>query len=72
MGERVFVFPRNPEHEVVAEFPGSVLAGPDLAGKIITTDRGAYEQADGSRLQTAFSKACTSARQLIDGWCVAT
>jgi hypothetical protein len=68
VGEKVFLFPRNPEHEVVEEFPGSVLAGPDLAGKIITTDRAAYEHADRGRLQDAFSKACISARKLIDGW----
>jgi len=64
----VFVFPRNPEHEVVEEFPGGVLAATDLAGKIITTDRRSYENADKARVQNAFFKTCVSVRKLIDEW----
>jgi hypothetical protein len=71
VGERIFLVPRNPEHEIVAEFPGGVLATMEIAGKIITVDRSAYESADKTQIEDAFQKVTLSARKIIDDWVTA-
>jgi len=68
LGERILLVPRNSEHEIVAEFPGGVLATMEIAGKIITVDRSAYDRADMSQIGSAFQKVARSAKQVIDGW----
>ncbi len=68
LGEQAFLFPRDARHEVVSEFPGGVLATLDLAGKLITDDRQAYERTGAAQIESAFGKATLSAKQLIDGW----
>ncbi len=71
LGSRVVLVPRNSTKEIVAEFPGGVLGTMELAGKIITVDRNAYERANQSEIETAFAKVTLPARQLIDSWSAA-
>jgi hypothetical protein len=68
LGRRVLLVPRNPEHEIVEEFPGGVLATMEIAGKIITVDRSAYDRTDATQIGSAFQKVTHSAKQVIDGW----
>jgi hypothetical protein len=57
VGERICLIPRNPEHEVVEEFPMGVIASMELAGKIITVDKEAvYDNINYTTIQTAFQK----------------
>jgi hypothetical protein len=68
LGERIFLVPRNSDQEIVSEFPGGVLATMEIAGKIITANRDAYENFNATQIESAFQKVTLSARQLIDGW----
>ncbi len=68
-GQCTFLIPRNIEHEVVAEFPGGVLAGMELVGKPITTEQAYYETADWSTVRVALQKSTVRAediRALLD------
>lgn len=56
IGERICLIPRDPSHEVVAEFPTSVIASVELAGKIITIDRNVYDNISYAMIQKAFQK----------------
>lgn len=68
LGQRIVVVPRNPEHEVVAEFPGGVLATMEAAGHIFTADRSAFERIGQKELFSAFGKATLDVRRVIDEW----
>jgi hypothetical protein len=68
LGNRRVLVARNPEHEIVSEFPGGVLAALDLCGKIITVDHQAYAQATPASLSRAFLKTVLPARTLIASW----
>lgn len=67
-GQRIFILPRNIEHEVVAEFPGGVLGSMELAGKIVTADREVYHSIDTARIERGFKKTTLPIRELIDHW----
>jgi hypothetical protein len=51
------VFARRANHEVVAEFPGGVLAGMELLGRPITTEEDFYRAADWETIRTALYKS---------------
>lgn len=46
IGERICLIPRNPDHEVVPEFPGGGIASMELSGKLITVDKKTFERID--------------------------
>ncbi len=54
---RTFLIPRNIEHEMLAEFPGGVLAGMELSGNAITTEEEYYRTAKLETVQRALSKS---------------
>lgn len=56
IGERICLIPRDPFHEAVSEFPMTVIASVELAGKIITVDRSAYDNISYAMIQKAFKK----------------
>jgi hypothetical protein len=56
IGETLYLIPRNPEHEVVDEFPGGVLASMELVGRGITGDRAVYEAMTGETYARALRK----------------
>ncbi len=68
LGQRIVVVPRNPDHEIVAEFPGGVLATMEVSGKIITVDRRIYEQATDADIRRALQKVTVNVKSLIDDW----
>jgi hypothetical protein len=65
---KAFLFARNIDHEVVAEFPGDVLACTDFAGKIITSNRAVYEKVDAYLIRRAFSKTCLRVDAIAESW----
>jgi hypothetical protein len=68
LGEQGILFPRNLEHEIVPEFPGGVLSAMELAGRLITGDRKAYEHTGAAEIDSGFAKTTLSAKRLIDSW----
>lgn len=56
LGERIILVPRNPDHEIVLEFPGDTIAALGVCGKLITIDRDTYENINSNRIETAFQK----------------
>lgn len=66
LGKRIYLLPRDINHEIVAEFPGGVLGSMELAGKIITVDRNAYDNVNYGTLQTAFSKVTLSKDEIVE------
>jgi hypothetical protein len=66
LGECILLVPRAAEHEIVAEFPGGVLATMEIAGKIITVDRQVYENIQPADVTSAMNKATLDVRELID------
>lgn len=58
--QRVILIPRNIEHEIVSEFPGSGIAALGICGRIITVDRNAYLSANKHSLESAFQKMILS------------
>jgi diadenosine tetraphosphate (Ap4A) HIT family hydrolase len=65
-GQRTFLFARDIEHEVVAEFPKGILAGMELAGRPITTDESFYQHASWAMLQTALRKSTLPEEELLE------
>ena len=68
LGERILLVPRAVEHEIVAEFPGGVLATMEIAGKIITVDRAVYEGTGPADIAVAMKKVTLNVKELIDLW----
>jgi len=66
--ERIVVIPRNIDHEIVAEFPGGMLASMEMSGKLITVDALAYEQINARRIYQALSKATLAPQPIIKSW----
>ena len=62
---KVFLFVRNPDHEIVAEFPGDVFAASDLSGKIITSSRAVFDGINAKRITLAIAKTCLDAASVI-------
>jgi hypothetical protein len=60
IGERICLFPRDENFEVVKEFPGGVVASMELAGKVITVDKDAYRSIRLEDIETAFHNATIS------------
>jgi hypothetical protein len=64
-GGRTYLAPRNIEHEMVAEFPGAILAAMEIAGKAITTEEAYYRKADWQTLQAALRKSTLRNEELL-------
>ncbi len=58
LNKNVYIFPRNPDHEVVSEFPQGVIGAMDIAGKFITSDRKTYQTFDIHKLYRSLNKTC--------------
>ena len=56
VGSRIVVIPRNIEHEIVSDFPGTGISALGICGKIITVDRSVYLQASKATIESSFSK----------------
>lgn len=65
VGERIYLIPRNPDHEVVEEFPSGAIASMELAGKMITSDYQLYENMDDGRLRRALKKTTLSRETIL-------
>jgi len=58
LNKQAYIFPRNPDHEVVAEFPNGVIGAMDLIGHIVTTDKDVYKNFDIHKLYRTLNKTC--------------
>ena len=58
--ERVFLMPRNIEHEVTEEFPSDAFSAMDMCGKIVTTDRAIYDSISKERIEAALRKSAVA------------
>ena len=64
-GQRIILIPRNIEHEVVSEFPGSGVAALGMCGKIITVNRLAYLNANQANIKRMFRKMVLAAPHFL-------
>lgn len=62
---RVFLVPRNIEHEVTAEFPSGPLGALDICGSVVTTDRATYDSMSKERIEAALGKSTIDAGKLL-------
>lgn len=58
MNKRVYIFPRNPLHEVVSEFPTGPMGAMEIMGKFVTTDKKVYQNFDIHKLYRSLNKTC--------------
>ena len=65
VGERVFLVPRNIEHEVTEEFPFDTLSALDICGKIVTTDRTTYNSVSKELIHAALRKSSIPASKFL-------
>lgn len=65
-GQCVYLFPRDVDYEVVEAFPGGVLASMEIAGRLITGNRGVYERTTATSLAEALSRATLSKPAILD------
>jgi hypothetical protein len=68
IGKRVFLMPRNIEHEVTAEFPFDAFSAIDICGKIVTTDRGTYDSISKERIEETLMKSTMAASKFLRDW----
>lgn len=54
--DHFFLIPRNPDHEIVEEFPFGVLASVELSGRLILSDRKNFDKTTYEKVQSAFKK----------------
>jgi hypothetical protein len=66
--ERVFLIPRNIEHEVTQEFPFDALSAMDMCGEIVTTDRMTYDSISTERIEAALRKSTIAASEFLRDW----
>jgi hypothetical protein len=64
-GERIYLFVRNAENEVVEEFTAGVVATMELMGKFITADKKIHDELDISRLEKILSKVTIPPEDLL-------
>lgn len=57
VNSHTYLIPRNIDHEVVEEFPGGILAGMELSGRVFTTEESYYESAAWTTLSAALQKS---------------
>lgn len=65
LGERIILVPRNPEHEIVSEFPGDSIATLGVCGKLVTVDRETYTNINSQNVESAFNKMIRPLEGLI-------
>ncbi|AFZ44056.1 hypothetical protein PCC7418_1888 [Halothece sp. PCC 7418] len=56
LGERIILVPRNPDHEIVSEFPGDSIAALGVCGKLVTVDRATYTHLNADKIESGFTK----------------
>jgi hypothetical protein len=66
VGDSIYVVPRNPEYEVVGEFPGAVMASMEFAGLVITGNRDLFENLTAERLAGAMAKTTLSLPTVLE------
>jgi hypothetical protein len=64
-GERVFLVPRNIEHEVTDEFPFDAFSAMDMGGEIVTTDKATYDSISKERIEAALRKSALAAGEFL-------
>ena len=62
---RLHLFARNIDNEMIEEFPGGVMACMELSGRLITTEEPFYRNADRDLIQRAFSKITLGPEELL-------
>jgi hypothetical protein len=63
--ERIHLIARDPEHEMVEEFPGGVMASMELSGKLITTDEQFYVNVGQQLINSALAKTTLQSERLL-------
>lgn len=63
---RIFVIPRNADHEIVAELPGDAMAGIDFVGRLSVLYRDTFDRLDEECVARAFSKTIASVTELVE------
>jgi len=61
---RIYLIPRNPDGEIVSEFPTGILASAELCGRIIIVDRKTYGETDYKKVEAAFGKISLSEERI--------
>lgn len=55
--DKIFLIPKNPDHEIVEEFPFGVLASAEMAGRLILSDRKNFDETTYEKVKSAFKKS---------------
>ncbi len=62
---RLHLFARNIDHEMIEEFPGGVMACMELSGRLITTEEPFYRNANRDLVHRAFRKTTLGSEDLL-------
>jgi hypothetical protein len=65
---RAFLFPRHPDHEIVASFPYSGFASMEMAGVIYTSSREAFEAATDERIEETLRVTAIGNEEALRIW----
>ena len=63
--DKIFLIPRNPDHEIVEEFQFGVLASVEIAGRLILSDRKNFEEATYEKVENAFKKSGLERSEIV-------
>jgi len=68
IGERVFLLPRNVEHEVIREFPSDTFGALDICGRISTANRATYDAVNKELITAALTKLVLQKFSIYTGY----
>lgn len=63
--DKIFLIPRNPDHEIVEEFPFGVLASVEIAGRLILSNRKNFEETIYENVRIAFKKSGLERERIV-------
>lgn len=64
-GQKVFLFPRDPNNEIVDVFPYSGFASMEMAGIIYTSSKEAFDRATDSNVNAVLARTALEPRELL-------
>ena len=65
LGTRIILIPRNPQHEIVAEFAGHGTAALGMCGRLTITNQKVYKAINEAVIHSAFQKMVLPAKTII-------
>lgn len=66
LGKRIILVPRNPDHEIVSEFPGDSIAALGVCGKLVTVDQATYTHLNTQKIESGLAKMILPVESLFE------